>query len=211
MPQTPPTRLIVFARAPVPGRVKTRLARRIGRRAAASVYRELLAATVKNLCDIAADMEIWVTPHRHVWMDGLAHGVGARIRVQPPGDLGERMERALGDALTAGRRPVLVGGDCALLPASEVAAAFAALEHGSDVVCAPADDGGYTLVGVRRRLPELFRRMPWGSARVMGETRRRARRGGIDLAELALSHDIDDATDWRRWRRFGRGRGRQYS
>jgi glycosyltransferase A (GT-A) superfamily protein (DUF2064 family) len=82
--------------------------------------------------------------------------------------------------------------------------ALAALDDGDALVVAPAEDGGYTLIGSRWPPRTVFQHMPWGSPHVMAETRRRIARAGITARELALSWDVDDAADWRRWRRVRR-------
>ncbi len=194
----PGARVAVFAKAPVAGRVKTRLARRLGAEAAARAYRAMLRERLLSLADAGlAPLELWAAPHRHPFLNALARRSGAARRVQPQGELGRRMASAL-----AGDGPcVVVGGDCAGLPTSAVAEALQALCAGAEVVVSPAEDGGYTLVGACRPPGVMFRQMPWGSARVMAETRRRLARTGSALRELEPSWDVDDYSDWRRWRR----------
>lgn len=195
-------RLLVFAKAPVPGRVKTRLARHVGRRAAAGLYRGLLADTVGMAVSAhVAPVELWVSPGRHPALDAIARRHGLVQRVQPPGDLGARMDRASRRALRDGGPVVIIGGDCTGLTAGHLAAAFGALEAGRDVVLAPAPDGGYTLIGLARPAPGLFRAMPWGSSAVLAETRRRLRRARLDAQLLAAADDLDDPADLRRYRR----------
>jgi len=195
-------RLLVFAKAPVPGRVKTRLARHLGGRAAARIYRGLLAQTVAMAVRAGvAPVELWVSPGRHPALDALARRHGLVQRIQPCGDLGRRMDRASRRVLREGGPVVIIGGDCTGLTAGHLAAAFGALEARRDVVLAPAPDGGYTLLGLARPAPTLFRAMPWGGAGVLRETRRRVRRAGLDAALLAPADDVDDLADLRRHRR----------
>jgi glycosyltransferase A (GT-A) superfamily protein (DUF2064 family) len=144
-----------------------------------------------------APLELWATPHPHPFLRSLARRCGARLRVQPKGDLGGRMA-----AVLAGGDPcAIIGGDCAGLPASTVGDALAALDAGERVVISPARDGGYTMVAMRHPPRAMFQRMPWGRAVVMAETRRRLARSGIRPRELGLSWDVDGYADWRRWRR----------
>lgn len=195
-------RLLVFAKAPVPGRVKTRLARHLGRRAAAGLYRGLLADTVAMAVSArVAPVELWVSPGRHPALDAIARRHGLVQRVQPPGDLGVRMDRASRRALADGGPVVIIGGDCTGLTAGHLAEAFGALEAGREVVLAPAPDGGYTLVGLARPVPALFRAMPWGTSAVLAESRRRLRRARVDAQLLAPADDLDDVADLRRYRR----------
>lgn len=194
----PEARVAVFAKAPVPGRVKTRLARHLGAKPAAAAYKTMLRQRLAGLAAAAlAPVELWVAPHPHPWLRALARRYNVALRVQLRGDLGDRMAFAL----TGGEPAVVVGGDCPGLETAAIGEGLAALAAGVDVVVAPAEDGGYTLIGSCRPPRVLFQHMPWGSGRVMAETRRRLARAGVTARELALSWDVDDAADWRRWRR----------
>lgn len=194
----PHARLAVFAKAPVPGRVKTRLAHRLGRAPAARAYRAMLRERLASLAMAGlAPLELWVAPHPHPYLRALARRYGAHLCVQPHGDLGSRMAAAL-----SGSEPtVVVGGDCPGLPVRSIANGLQALTTGAAVVVAPAEDGGYTLIGSCGPVPALFRRMPWGTHRVMARTRQRLARLGMAAYELPESWDVDDYRDWRRWRR----------
>ncbi|WP_440997321.1 TIGR04282 family arsenosugar biosynthesis glycosyltransferase [Arhodomonas sp. SL1] len=201
-------RLLIFAKPPVAGRVKTRLARRIGQRAALAAYHSLLHDTLARLAGagLATEVELWGDGGRHPGLTRLAVRHGARFRPQGQGDLGRRMHRALATALASGRLPVLVGADCGGITPGHVADAFHALESGFPAVFAPAEDGGYALVGIRGPMPSIFRGIPWGGQRVMACTRRRLVRGGYRWRELSAAWDVDDPADLRRWR-HRRGRG----
>ncbi len=198
-------RLLIFAKAPVAGRVKTRLSRQLGAGGAARAYRELLTHTLHTArqCEGAA-LEIWCSPGKHPILRRLARTHAATLRVQPPGDLGRRMARALAHALRSAPSAVLIGGDCATLTRHDLAHAFERLETGAEWVFAPAEDGGYTLVGARRASPLPFRAIPWGSDAVMRATRQRLRRMDAPWAELPTTWDVDRPCDWHRWRRNGR-------
>ncbi|WP_435100500.1 TIGR04282 family arsenosugar biosynthesis glycosyltransferase [Arhodomonas sp. AD133] len=197
-----PLRLIVFAKPPLRGHVKTRLARRIGHRAATSVYRVLLADTLMRLSLVpVASLELCASGRRHPSLWSLARRAGAEYRLQGHGDLGQRMQRATARALSDGFSPVIVGADCAGVSAVHVGAAFDALDDGADAVFAPADDGGYALIGLSRPLPGLFHRMPWGMPAVMARTRRRLAAQGLCWRELPGAWDVDDWRSLRRWRR----------
>jgi rSAM/selenodomain-associated transferase 1 len=207
--------LIVFARAPRPGRAKTRLARAIGARKAAWLAARLLehalAAARAARC---AAVELHCAPDcAHPLLRRLARRARARLRAQGPGDLGVRMHAALARALEAGGPAVLVGSDCPALGVREIRAAFAALEEGADAVLAPATDGGYVLVGLARPAPALFDGIAWGTRQVLEATRRRLAALGLAWRELAPLKDVDRAADLARLRRaplrerLGRARG----
>jgi len=199
----PNARLLIFAKAPVPGRVKTRLAGRLGTRGAARVYQQLLARTLKTaqaarLCPV----ELWCAPDaRHGFFSHCRRAYGVRLRRQGAGDLGRRMKHALDQALREGRQAVLIGGDCASVGAAELRAAFERLASGYDAVLGPARDGGYVLVGLSRPCPPMFRAIPWSAPTVMATTRRRLRQAGIAWFELPVGWDVDTPADLKRLRR----------
>lgn len=198
-------RLIVFGRLPELGRVKTRLAATVGDAVALDVHRRLLHATIA-LGDAAPvdERELRVTGDRDAdttaWLARLAAG-GWRVCGQSAGDLGHRMHVALCDALAAGSRPVLVGTDCPVLAADDLARAFDALAT-HDAVFAPAEDGGYALVGTARPLPGAFDDIAWGTSRVMATTRARLVQAGARWLELRTVWDVDEARDLLRWQGY---------
>ena len=201
-----PRRLIVFARLPVLGRVKTRLAAAVGPGRALDAHRRLLAATLR--CARAARVQ-----HREFRYDAGDAAPGPQARLSLPGrlasagwavaaqrgaDLGARMDEALGSALARGGHAVLVGSDCPVLTAADLADAFDALER-ADAVFMPAEDGGYALVGLARPLPVLFDAMPWGTSDVMALTRDRMRDANLRVATLRTVWDVDVEADLARW------------
>ncbi len=196
-------RVLVFAREPAPGRVKTRLVPPLTGEQAAALHAGLVLDTIERLSprwpDGAPRLEL------HVAGDPghpLFRAIGRRgIRVVPQrgADLGERMAAALGDALAHVERAVLVGTDCPDLSPGHVTRALETLASGADVVLVPALDGGYVLVGARResgsRLPGIFRGVPWGTEGVLAATRDRCAALGLGLAELEPLPDLDRPAD----------------
>lgn len=200
----PDARIIVFAKAPVPGRVKTRLRPAIGARAAAGVYKTLCRDVLTRIqATRCAPMELHVAPGSdHPWLRARAREFSTYLRTQGPGDLGSRMSRALNDALGRCRLAVVIGADCAGLDGDTVVASIQALATGAPVVLVPADDGGYALIGMRKPVsPALFRCIDWGTPRVTAQTRRAARQHHITIRETGQAWDVDDWQDVRRWRR----------
>lgn len=197
----PVPRLCIFARVPVLGAVKRRLAPALGEAGALAAYTELAEGTLARCVDPATyRSELWLSgdpehPQIRAWCDRYA----LTVRAQAGSDLGERMRIALEDDLPAGAPAVLVGTDCPDIDGCYVRAAFAALEH-HDVVLGPAADGGYGLIGLRRPVPELFRDLSWGSETVCAETLRRARIAGVTAACLPEIYDVDRPEDWLRYR-----------
>jgi rSAM/selenodomain-associated transferase 1 len=198
MSETPA--LIVFARVPRAGQVKTRLAASIGVTAALQVYRDLLESTLQRTRGSRA-------PIRLLYIDGedldghcaeLARRFGMRLERQVGADLGQRMANALEDQLRDARLPVLIGCDLPVIDATYLDAAFDALAS-HDAVFAPAEDGGYGLVGLRRMIPELFFDQPWGSSQVMARARQSLRGAAASWCELDEVWDVDEVCDLERW------------
>lgn len=190
-----PVRVQVFARDPEPGRTKTRLVPALGAEGACRCYLCLLDATLASVRSAGLEsFELWSDrPPQAAALGERASALGARLRVQEGADLGVRMARALEDALAEDALPLLVGSDLPGLTAAHLHAAAAALHDGAEAVFAPAEDGGYGLVGLTRPWPELFRDIPWGTDAVMAATRARA--AGRRLVELEPLWDVDEPAD----------------
>lgn len=199
----PHARLLIFAKAPVPGRVKTRLAQQLGMCGAARLYKHLLWRTLRianaaRLCPV----ELWCAPDaRHGFFIACRRDYSVRLRRQCPGDLGARMNQALNRTLTGDHHAVLIGGDCVSLGAAELRSALNLLAAGQNAVLGPAADGGYVLIGLRQRCPGLFQGIAWSTPTVLAATRLRLRRAGLTWAELPTGWDVDTPTDLRRLRR----------
>lgn len=218
--------LLVFARAPVPGAVKTRLFRAdpstalaaLGRTLDADDAARLHAAFVDDvLCKgasagfsrrvlYAADCE------EHPVLTELARVHGYDRQVQRGPDLGARMATAIADQLgvpqaSAGDEGfalspvVLIGTDSPTLPVAYLREAAAALDRGIDVVLGPACDGGYYLIGMRSRLTALFPTdMPWGTAEVLPRTLsilHTLAKQGLRCHLLPFFNDCDTPSDLR--------------
>ena len=190
------TVIIVFAKAPVPGLAKTRLAPALGAAGAATLAERMLRHTLgqARAADLGA-IELCAAPDAtHPALKAAAADHGAALTEQGPGDLGQRMHRALARQLTQHERALLVGTDAPSLDAGMLRQAASALEA-HDAVFVPALDGGYALVGQRRADPRWFTGMRWSHDRVMEETRERLRSVGVRWKELPPVADIDEPVD----------------
>lgn len=187
-------RLAILAKAPLPGRVKTRLIPALGAAGAAALHARLLRHTLATAL-VATRPEritLWTAlDPAHPLFLALAEDHGIHLAPQPEGDLGARMHRALAAMHGPG---LLVGSDCPVLTPTLLVQCHAALQT-AEAVCLPAEDGGYALVGVRKSHPGLFRGIDWGSDRVMAQTRQRARVLGWRLACPAEVWDVDRPED----------------
>jgi len=196
--------LVIFARDPIPGRVKTRLIPALGKDGAAAVYRQMLQDTIATAAQAKATRhELWTDSR-----DGgpllarLAQRDGMLIRTQCGGDIGLRMQNAFATTLGHSDAVVLIGTDCPEYDAAYLDEAFAALEQ-QDAVIGPAADGGYALIGLRSLEPAVFEGIPWGSAQVLAATRRRFARLHWNWLELPTLHDVDEYRDLLRFPRLG--------
>ena len=192
----PRRHLILFVRAPAYGRGKRRLARDIGDLVAIRFERLMLARLLRRLGrDRQWDLRIAVTPDRARYRRGLWPR-GMPVVGQGGGDLGQRMQRALG-ACPPGPA-VLVGADIPALGPGHIAAAFHRLGR-HDLVFGPAGDGGFWLVGARRspRLPALFQKVRWSSPHALDD----ALAGlpvRVSVGFAATLEDVDDGDAYRR-------------
>jgi len=201
---TPPTAvtLQVFARNPVAGQVKTRLAAAIGNDEAAAIYARLVERTLETAASARAAgvvdrIELWASPNTDApafteWRDNYR----VELRRQCGVDLGARMRHALHSALASGSHAILIGTDCPLLDVSYLACASAALDD-HPAVFGPAEDGGYVLVGLARAI-DAFSGIPWSTADTMALTRAKLAAQRVRWQELPTLWDVDSAADLER-------------
>lgn len=198
-----PAVVAVFAKAPQPGAVKTRLAGALGAQGAAELHERLVARALEvALASEVGPVQLWCAPDViHPYFTSVGRRLGVALRRQEGADLGARMAFAFGDAFAAKRRCVLIGADCPALEPGDLREASAALAD-RDAAFAPAEDGGYVLVALARELP-IFEEMPWGGPHVMARTRERLRECGARWHELRTLWDVDRPEDLARLRRTG--------
>lgn len=190
----------VFAKAPRPGEVKTRLIPVLGARAAAELHCRLVRHTLSTVAIARVGAaEVWATPPADdVFLQTCKRLLGLPLRMQPEGDVGERMSVALRDALERSACALLIGTDVPAIDAEDLRAAHRALNDGADAVLGPAEDGGYWLIGLRRHEPSLFTDIPWSTGVVLERTRERLRALGWQWHELPPRWDLDRPEDLQR-------------
>lgn len=192
--------MIVFTRAPIAGRVKTRLAARVGAARAARLHERLtLAAVHTALSARCGAVEVHGTS-AHAWLEATCRRTGAHLRLQAGADLGERMANATRTALRRASFVLLMGADCPELSSRALREAARRLAGHADAVLAPARDGGYALIGLARPADFLFRDMPWGSEQVYAQTAASLKARGWRMHALAPVSDVDRAEDLERVR-----------
>ncbi len=201
--QFPDARILIFAKAPEPGQVKTRLIPALGAEGAADLYSHLLERTVAFVTAAGlSPVQLWCTPDpNHAFFQQLASQYDLSLYEQSGVDLGERMYSAADLALKESEAVVLIGADCPLLGRVHLSQSLQWLMDGNDAVVGPAEDGGYVLLGLRQNDAVLFEEMPWGGDQVLRLTRERLAGLGWCWQELEMLWDMDRPADIERWQR----------
>lgn len=190
----PKTAVMIFAKAPQPGRVKTRLAEGIGTRAATALYRHMGRQVVGDLARSPFEVTVCFTPEGEERIVRAWLGEDVTLDYQGEGDLGARMDRMLRRGLSRSERAIVVGTDAPSVDTSVVTRAARALDY-ADIVLGPASDGGYVLLGLKRPHPALFEDMEWSTEDVLSETVARARALGLSVTFLEAHSDVDTEAD----------------
>ncbi len=188
--------VLVFQKNEVLGRVKTRLASGMGDLRALEIYRHLIQSTYSVLEDMSAP--VWT-----YYSDFIPETINppiAKSFVQEGQDLGERMANAFARSFELGiDKVVLIGTDCPTLQSQYLNEAFEALSN-SDLVLGPATDGGYYLIGMKRKVDYLFEGISWSTSEVLSQTLAVATAHGLHFTLLDELSDIDTQEDWERYR-----------
>jgi rSAM/selenodomain-associated transferase 1 len=198
--------LVLFAKAPIPGQVKTRLCPPLTDDEAASLHGSFVLdalersgqAAIRGVAKHAPRFDRFVAcspSSNHVFFKILEERHGVHLLDQVGDDLGARMEQTLVEMFRIGyQRAVIVGTDLPALPESVYEEAFNLLA-GHDLVLGPSLDGGYYLIGLSRTAPELFRHIPWSTPDVLRCTQTKAHALGLTTALLSQQRDVDTIGD----------------
>ncbi|MBM3356652.1 MAG: glycosyltransferase [Betaproteobacteria bacterium] len=199
------TVVMVFAKAPRPGEVKTRLIPLLGADGAAALHARLVAHALATARAAALGrLELHCAPDATDPFFGFCRRhYGAVLAPQAEGGLGARMAAAFAAALAVYPRALLIGTDCPALGARHLREAEDALLGGCDAVLGPAEDGGYVLIGLTRTDARLYDGIAWGGDGVLAETRTRLRALGWRWHELETLWDVDRPDDYERLLKSG--------
>lgn len=191
LPQT--TRpLLIFAKAPIPGTVKTRLISALGADGACCLYQQLLLHTLHQTQDWPGPRYLYCAPDTtHPLFARLASEHHLQLRQQHGDDLGSRMAHALAEHAEGA---LLIGTDCPQISTAVLREADQALQT-HDTAIIPSEDGGYVMIGQRQPDPAAFAGMSWSHSQVMADTRRRLEAAGKSLWEGATLWDLDEPED----------------
>ncbi|MEO8852829.1 MAG: TIGR04282 family arsenosugar biosynthesis glycosyltransferase [Ginsengibacter sp.] len=185
--------LIIFAKNPVAGKVKTRLAATIGNVAALKIYNELIAHTISITTDLPIDKYVFYLneiTRNDMWDDNIFFK-----KLQNGNNLGERMKNAFGTVFKKGYKSVvIIGTDCPALNGVIIMKAFTKLDL-YDVIIGPAEDGGYYLLGIKYLYSALFENIQWSTPDVLNETKIKCVELKLDYYMLPLLNDIDEEKD----------------
>ena len=184
--------IILFAKAPLAGQVKTRLEAALGAEATVELHTAFVLDMLDKLSTLrgAGGIELHTDIETDAWQR-----FDVAFRTQISGDLGSRMLHAL-----RGKWACIVGSDAPTLPVSHLEAL---IESSADVALGPCEDGGYYAISCRRTHPEMFRGVEWSSARALEQTEESARRCGLSVQRGPGWYDVDRPEDLRRLRDEG--------
>ncbi|HEX8411590.1 MAG TPA: TIGR04282 family arsenosugar biosynthesis glycosyltransferase [Thermoanaerobaculia bacterium] len=203
----PPNRLLLFARLPELGKVKTRMAKDLGAERTLAVYESMLQTVLASIGHSSPETEIecmW-PPTRSANGELLRRAFGAHAAAMQTGaNLGDRLSMAFSERFFFHRtdKIVAIGADDPLLPRALIDHAFALLDS-CEYVLGPAEDGGYYLFGCRAASfePDVFHGIEWGTSTVLAATVKRIAQTGRTMALLPERFDIDTAADLERYAR----------
>ena len=200
--------IIQFAKWPVLGNVKTRLASSLGDEKALYVHLELMTEVLKKLISmkeegLKADIALWLNEISDDprYMEEILTTVQQQniaLKEQKGRNLGDKMANAIADSLARYSRVIIVGSDCPNISVAALRAGSQALKDHS-VVMGPAEDGGYVLIGASNFNKEIFKDVNWGKGEVLKKTVNNLKELNISYALLDESWDVDDLADYTRW------------
>jgi len=182
--------LAIYVKAPVSGRVKTRLAATIGADDACIFYKACAEHVARAVVGSTWQVQVWTSDSDDV--DQVAAWLGHPTYAQRGSSLGDRMAHTV--ATSAPSPCVIIGSDTPDIDAQTIAAAFDALTS-HDVVLGPACDGGYYLIGMLRPLPSLFANIDWSTDQVLAQTLHAIQISGVSAHLLPVLRDIDTVAD----------------
>ncbi|VAX09894.1 Glycosyltransferase [hydrothermal vent metagenome] len=194
----PNARILIFSKAPIPGKAKTRLIPELGEQGAADFSARLTQYMVQQIVESQlCPFQLCCAPDtEHELFHQLQEQYGVELKQQQGADLGARMENALADGLESSPVVLLIGSDCPAISADYLEQAIQYLNR-KEVSCVlgPAEDGGYVLVGQSVLNKMIFEKISWGTADVLQQTRNILEATGKKYVELATLWDVDRPED----------------
>ncbi|MGI0116889.1 TIGR04282 family arsenosugar biosynthesis glycosyltransferase [Zooshikella sp. RANM57] len=193
--------VILFAKPPQAGAVKTRLIPALGEQGALSVHQRLLDRTLAIMQQLPASLNIQLCLAEPIVkpdvMSDYFFGQWP-VCLQQGDNLGERLANAFKSNFAWADQIVIIGSDCPVLTADYILQAFTALTKKNDVVIGPAEDGGYVLIGLSRFIQALFLNMPWSTPQLFNETITQLNNQQVSYHLLTELWDVDVPADVKR-------------
>ena len=189
--------VIIFAKAPEPGKVKTRLTTQLSPEQAAQIHERLVLHTLNTISLVpGVKAELWCAPtSEHPFFRYCEENFPISLREQQGEDLGQRMHQAISDALDRSQQCLIIGTDCPQLESKHILNTIEQLKAGKDCVITPAKDGGYVMLGLKKTDAHLFSNISWGADSVLKETLIRLNNLGWDYSKQEALNDIDHPED----------------
>ena len=200
----PKSTIIIFSKAPEPGITKTRLIPELGSIKAAELHKAMTNHVVAMVADARlCSIQLWCAPQiSHPFFESLVQHYSLTLHQQIGKDLGMRMYNAFdysfNQALKSYNAAVVIGSDCLTIDAHLIESSLQKLYEGQDAVIAPAEDGGYVLLGLKRAQAEIFTDINWGNDTVFSQTVNRFKQLGLSWTQMDTQWDIDRPQDIKR-------------
>ncbi|OIP99862.1 MAG: hypothetical protein AUK35_05845 [Zetaproteobacteria bacterium CG2_30_46_52] len=188
-------RVIVLSKAPIPGKVKTRLMPAYSAEQAAALQQLMTTTVIEKVCSIYSDVWLAVDEVTHPFFQELATTFEIQVYSQGEGTLGERMQHLMLESFRSNPVPILfLGSDSPHVNPERYKQADQHLGH-HDIVIGPVEDGGYDLIAFQQNHPDVLRNIPWSTPSVRNDTVNNINHLNLSVHLLDESFDLDDAND----------------
>jgi len=181
--------------APIEGEVKTRLFPVLTPQQACRVHMDLLQHCLAEVQHSEWQSQLWTTDVQHPYINQCAERYSMSLHFQQGDDLGERMQHAVKESLKKFSYVIIMGSDCPSIDKQLIVDAVSVLKSGKELVLAPAEDGGYVLIGFSKNISSVFENISWGTEQVLLQTIECLQQEDISWHELAVQRDIDRPDD----------------
>ena len=196
MPQSSRGLIVQFCKAPIPGKVKTRMLSKLSGSQACELHKQLALTVYKNISDVPSnvDYQLWISSD-HEWFDTWTNIKSYKICVQQGDSLGEKLMFTAAEQLEYYDFVVFVGSDCPFISSSHIHSVCSYMRDGKDLVFIPAIDGGYVLIAVKKQSLVVFENISWGTEKVLEESVKIAENFNLSYIMLDEQSDIDRPED----------------
>ena len=189
--------ILCFCKHPIPGFVKSRLAKDIGNDQAAEVYKLLLDETLNSISRLGFKVFLYCYPDtNHPILKVYKSKFGLELKKQHGENLGAKMFHAINEQLNENNNVVLIGSDCIEVNANYIQKAFDELNSGCEIVIGPSADGGYALIGAKKIDASIFQNITWSTNQVYNQTEKVINHLGWKYSCLNKVRDLDTLSDF---------------